>query len=143
MFPTELRSSPRSMRSSTRIPDSSVATRVSYGAAFTTMSLLAFCIGLPAAAVKLRRHLPRDEILDGQGNAQQRRRRIERPNTLAGPLEDCNENPVRVHPEIADERFQVRLDRPAFARQRYRVAFRGAERRDPHRGGLRRDPFRH
>src|SRR5512134_3780506 len=123
MFPTELRSSPRSMRSSTRIPDSSVATRVSYGAAFTTMSLLAFCIGLPPADAELRRHLPRDEAFGGQGNAQQRRSRLQGANPPAGTLEDCNEYPVRIHPEIGDERFQVHLGHLHFAHDRHRVAF--------------------
>src|SRR3972149_6179470 len=55
MLPTVFRSSPRSISSSTRTPDSSVATRVSYGAAFTTISLLAFCIALPAAGGQPRR----------------------------------------------------------------------------------------
>src|SRR4030065_430180 len=43
MLPTMFLSSPRSRRNSTRMPDSSVATRDSYGAEVMKMSLIPFC----------------------------------------------------------------------------------------------------
>src|SRR5659263_182458 len=98
MLPTEFRSSPRSISSSTRIPDSSVATRVSYGAAFTTISLLAFCIALPAAEDQLRRHLSRNESLGGQRHPQQGGGGLQRPDALSCALDDCNGDAARVHP---------------------------------------------
>src|SRR5512135_3502788 len=117
MLPTEFRSSPRSIRSSTRIPDSSVATRVSYGAAFTTISLLAFCIALPAAGDQLRRHLSRNEPLGGQRYPQQGSGGLQRPDAFSCPLDDCNGDALRVHLERANDRLQVDLGGPVLPRE--------------------------
>src|SRR5512140_6742 len=128
MLPTEFRSSPRSISSSTRIPDSSVATRVSYGAAFTTISLLAFCIALPAAGDQLRRHLSRNEPLGGQRHPQQGGGGLQRPDALSCALDDCNGDAARVHPERANDRLQVDLGSPVLPREDEGVPVRRAER---------------
>src|SRR5512134_995972 len=107
MLPTMFWSPRRSMSSSTRIPDSSVATRVSYGAALTTMSLLVFCtLSLPARN-ELRRDFFRKEPARRKRRAQKGRCGVERTDTSAGPMDDCNEERVPVHQEFANERFQV------------------------------------
>src|SRR5512135_1950327 len=121
MLPTELRSSPRSISSSTRIPDSSVATRVSYGAAFTTISLLAFCMASPATGDQLRRYLSRDESIGGQGHSQKGGGGLHRTDALSCALDDCNGDAVRVHPECANDRLQVDLGGPVFPRKDERV----------------------
>src|SRR3990172_13246739 len=128
MVPTEFRSSPRSISISTRIPDSSVATRVSYGAAFTTISLLAFCIALPAAGDQLRRHLSRQESFGGQRHPQKGGGGLERPDALSCALDDCNGDAVRVHPERSNDRLQVDLGGPVLPREDEGVPVRCAER---------------
>src|SRR5512140_4014184 len=112
MLPTEFRSSPRSISSSTRIPDSSVATRVSYGAAFTTISLLAFCTARPAAGDQLRRHLSRNEPLGGQRHPQQGGGGLQRPDALSCSLFVVKEIAARVPPERPTDRFQANLGIP-------------------------------
>src|SRR5512141_897807 len=127
MLPTMFRSSPRSISSSTRIPDSSVATRVSYGAAFTTISLLAFCIALPAAGDQLRRHLSRNEPLGGQRHPQQGSGGLQRPDALSCALDDCNGDALRVHLERANDRLQVDLGGPVLPCEDEGVRVRRAE----------------
>src|SRR5512140_1109693 len=134
MLPTEFRSSPRSISNSTRIPDSSVATRVSYGAAFTTISLLAFCIALPAAGDQLRRHLSRNEPLGGQRDPQQGGGGLQRPDALSCALDDCNGDALRVHPERANDRLQVDLGGPVLPREDEGVPVRCADRGEALRG---------
>src|SRR3990172_7480876 len=142
MVPTEFRSSPRSISNSTRIPDSSVATRVSYGAAFTTISLLAFCIALPAAVDQLRRHLSLNEPFGGQRHPQQGSGGLQRPDALPRALDDCNGDAVRVHPERANDRLQVDLGGPVLPREDEEVPVRRAERGEALLGPPRRDLFR-
>src|SRR5512140_3320056 len=138
MLPTEFRSSPRSISSSTRIPDSSVATRVSYGAAFTTISLLAFCIALPAAEDQLRRHLSRNEPLGGKRHPQQGGGGLERPDALSCALDDCNGDAGRVHRERGNDRLQVDLGGAVLPREDEGVPVRRAEGGEALRGPLRR-----
>src|SRR5512141_3144884 len=139
MLPTMFRSSPRSISSSTRIPDSSVATRVSYGAAFTTISLLAFCIALPAAGDQLRRHLSRKEPFGGQRHPQKGGGGLERPDAFSCALDDCNGDAVLVHAERSDDRLQVDLGGPVLPRENEGVPVRRAEGGEAFRGPLGRD----
>src|SRR4030042_4043800 len=143
MLPTECRASPRSISSSTRIPDSSVAPRVSYGAAFTTINLLAFCIALPAAGDQLRRHLSRNEPLGGQRHPQKGGGGLQRPDALPRALDDCNGDAVRVHPERANDRLQVDLGGPVLPREDEGVPVRRAERGEALLGPPRRALLRH
>src|SRR3972149_5529269 len=136
MLPTMFRSSPRSISSSTRIPDSSVATRVSYGAAFTTMSLLAFCIAQFAAVDQLRRHLSRNEPFGRQRHAQQGGGGFQRAHSLPCPLDDCNGDALRVHPESGDDGLQVELGGPALPHKEKRMPVRCAVRGEARRGHL-------
>src|SRR5512134_4206704 len=110
MLPTMFCSPRRSMRSSTRMPDSRVATRVSYGAALTTMSLLAFCtLSLPSRN-GLRGDFFRKEAAGRQHHSEQRGSRVERPDAPSCPMDDCNEEPVFVHQEFGHQRLDVDLE---------------------------------
>src|SRR3990170_4695551 len=103
-------SSPRSRRNSTRMPDSSVATRDSYGAELMTMSLFPFCtLSLPAGD-ELGRQLLGREPVGGKRSPQDRPRGVERPGAFPGSMDDCNEEALSVHQEIGDQGFQVDLE---------------------------------
>src|SRR3970040_2059314 len=109
MLPTMFLSSPRSRRNSTRMPDSSVATRDSYGAELMTMSLFPFCtLSLPAGD-ELGRQLLGREPVGGKRSPQDRPRGVERPGAFPGSMDDCNEEALSVHQEIGDQGFQVDL----------------------------------
>src|SRR3990172_288173 len=109
MLPTMFLSSPRSRRNSTRMPDSSVATRDSYGAELMTMSLFPFCtLSLPAGDEFGRQLLGREPV-GGKRSPQDRPRGVERPGAFPGSMDDCNEEALSVHQEIGDQGFQVDL----------------------------------
>src|SRR3972149_2571844 len=106
MLPTMFLSSPRSRRNSTRMPDSSVATRDSYGAELMTMSLFPFCtLSLPAGDEFGRQLLGREPV-GGKRSPQDRPRGVERPGAFPGSMDDCNEEALSVHQEIGDQGFQ-------------------------------------
>src|SRR5512134_1532900 len=107
MFPTMLRSSLRSMSNSVRTPDSRVATRVSYGSALMTMSLVAFATLRPFSGNEIRRHLRRREPVGGKGDAQESPRRLERPDPPAGAMNHCNRELAVPDREIGDEGLEV------------------------------------
>src|SRR3972149_3452032 len=93
----------------TRMPDSSVATRDSYGAELMTMSLFPFCtLSLPAGD-ELGRQLLGREPVGGKRSPQDRPRGVERPGAFPGSMDDCNEEALSVHQEIGDQGFQVDL----------------------------------
>src|SRR4030067_3230550 len=103
MLPTMFLSPPRSRRNSRRMPDSSVATRDSYGAELMTMSLFPFCtLSLPAGD-EFGRQLPGREPVGGKRSPQDRPRGVERPGAFPGSMDGCNEETVSVHKEICDQ----------------------------------------
>src|SRR3972149_10857286 len=143
MLPTMFLSSPRSRRNSTRMPDSSVATRDSYGAELMTMSLFPFCtLSLPAGDEFGRQLLGR-EPGGGKRSPQDRPRGVERPGAFPGSMDDCNEETVPVHQEITDQGFQVDLGSAPFPCYGHRK-FPGVEEHPPRRlRTFRRDLPRH
>src|SRR4030067_1377499 len=105
MLPTMFLSSPRSRRNSRRMPDSSVATRDSYGAELMTMSLFPFCtLSLPAGD-EFGRQLPGREPVGGKRSPQDRPPGVERPGAFPGAMGDCNEETLSVHHEIGERRI--------------------------------------
>src|SRR4030067_3057908 len=105
MLPTMFLSPPRSRRNSRRMPDSSVATRDSYGAELMTMSLFPFCtLSLPAGD-EFGRQLPGREPVGGKRSPQDRPRGVERPGGVPGSMDDWNEESLSVHHEIGERRI--------------------------------------
>src|SRR3990170_5985022 len=136
-------SSPRSRRNSTSMPDSSVATRVSYGAELMTMSLFPFCILSLPARDEFGRQFLRREPVGGKRRPQDRPGGVERPGAFPGSMHDCNEETVPVHQEINDQGFQVDLGSAPFPRYGHRE-FPGVEEPPPRRlRTFRRDLPRH
>src|SRR3990172_5293807 len=136
-------SSPRSRRNSTRMPDSSVATRVSYGAKLMTMSLFPFCtLSLPARDEFGRQFLRREPVR-GKRRPQDRPGGVERPGAFPGSKNDCNEDTVPVHQEIGDQGFQVDLGSSPLPGYGHRE-FPGVDESPPRRlRTFRRDLLRH